>query len=93
MCVLQTYNISISCCDCTPETPNPLEWVYTVVEHVYGVGEYVCECRDLCAFLCVWVTDFVFIGHFPQKSPMISGSFANNDLQSVAWVTDVVYIR
>ena len=23
----------------------------------------------------------VFIGHFPQKSPMISGSFAKNDLQ------------
>ena len=24
-----------------------------------------------------------FIGHFPQKSPMISGSFAKNDLQLI----------
>jgi len=24
---------------------------------------------------------FIFIGHFPPKSPMISGSFAERDLQ------------
>jgi len=24
---------------------------------------------------------FIFIGHFPQRSPVVSGSFAKNDLQ------------
>jgi len=27
------------------------------------------------------IGSLIFIGHFPQKSPMISGSFARNDLQ------------
>ena len=49
-----------------------------------------CACMCICVFvsLCMRSTGWrgvigflIFIGHFPPKSPMVSGSFAEHDLQ------------
>jgi len=38
------------------------------VRETYSTGWHVCKC-------------LIFIGNFPQNIPIISGSFAKNDLQ------------
>jgi len=45
--------------------------------------EYAAEMakRFLCVCSSTIAIFFIFIAHFPQKSPIINGSFAKNDLQ------------
>jgi len=44
-----------------------------------------CSVLQYSSVWCTWwhrvIVFLIFIGHFPQKSPAISGSFAKNDLQ------------
>jgi len=64
----------------------------------------VCISISICAYMCTCISMhtgwrrvigcLIFIGHFPRKSPTISGSFAKNDLQFKAlWLYATLYLH
>ena len=87
VCVLGTYHRNISYARKYIYTKK--FWFFqqaskTVIE---SSSARLCVC--VYSFLCKWIPTvlrrligcFIFIGHFPRVSPIISGSFAKNDLQ------------
>jgi len=54
------------------------------MSHVTRIKSHVGQMNGCLDVAIGWrrvIACLIFIGHFPQKSPIISGSFAKNDLQ------------
>jgi len=61
-------------------------YVYLCICNWCNLDDSLCSllCPSVCAIFS-WPTEsMIFRGHFPQKSPMISGSFAKRDLRLMA---------
>ena len=62
--------------------PSLYLYVYACVElHFSKVSSIVILCGTLCGGQRGVIGCLIFIGHVPQKSPIISGSFAENKLR------------